>query len=371
MIKYIITIFLLVLVSCSKTENIQNNDNYVEAKVLEIMSSLTIEDQSLGVENQTARILVRITSGVEKDKEVVINQQLVPKINDITIPDVGDSVVLSETILSSGDSALQIVDTKRKSIAIFSIFLLFTIMAIVGGVKGIVFAVLLVGIFFLTNYILFPLISFGLSPIILSLIACNILSILFVSLIHSKEKIKPAIISNSISLFVVGIISYIFTKFGSLGSLLARDSVTIVNQNIKVSSLISSSILFATLGVIISINLFVFNITKDSKKIKTDNKESIKNIINAVRPTMFINILFVFLIYLGLGLPVLYTKYLSTSLSATLNTDIITFYIVATSISGIGIIVSAFISCYFHFYIQKNETIKKMRNIKSTQGYSK
>lgn len=367
MLKYIITFSLLFLFSCSKTEDIKHNDNYVEAKVLEIMSSLTIEDKNFGVENQTARILVKITSGIDKDKEVVINQQLIPKINDLPIPDVGDNVVLSETILSGGDSALQITDTKRKSIAIFSIILLFIIMAVIGSVKGIVFAVLLISIFFLTNYILFPLISLGLSPIFLSFIACNILSILFVSLIHSKEKVKPAIISNFISLLIVSIISYIFSKFGAFGSLLSRDSVTIVNQNINVSSLIASSILFATLGVIISMNIFVFNNSKDTKKLKTESKESISNIIASVRPTMFINILFVFLIYLGLGLPILYTRSLNASLSSTINTDIVTFYIVATSISGIGIITSALISSYLHFYSQKQETLKKMRNIKSTQ----
>jgi uncharacterized membrane protein len=366
--KYIITFLLIFLCSCSRSSDTTVNDNYIEAKVLEVMSSLTVEDKNFGIENQIARVRVKVTSGIDKDKEIVINQQLIPKINELAIPDVGDSVVLSETILAGGDLGLQIVDTKRKGIAIFSIFLLFIIMTIIGGIKGIVFAILLTSIFLSTNYILFPLMSLGLSSIFLSFIACNILNALFVFLIHTRDKFKPAIFSNFLSLFIVSIISYIFSGYGAFGSLLSRDSASIINQNINISSLISSSILFASLGVIISMNLYVFNLSKDSKKIKSESKDSIIQIINSVRPTMFINILFVFLIYLGLGLPVLYTKYLNNSLSATLNTDLITFYIVATSISGIGIISSAMISSFLHLYIQNNESIKKMRNIKSTQN---
>lgn len=369
MAKYLIVFILLFLTSCSASQ-IDVNDTYTEAKVMEVMSSLTLENKD-SVENQSARILVKVTSGIDKDKEIVINQQLVPKLNDIPIPDQGDVVVLSETILSDGNTGLQIVDIKRRGVALFSLFLLLAVMSVIGGVKGIVFSVLLLSIFFSVNYILFPLISWGLSPVFFTFIGANLLSALIGFLVHSKEKIKAAFISNSVSLFVVTILAYIMSRYGALGSLLSRNSVSIVNQEINVGSLIASAIIIASLGVIININLTVFNSSKELKKSKPDNKDSVSTLINTVRPMMFINVLFVFLIYLGLGLPVLFSKYYFSSLSSTINTDIITFYFIANSISGIGIIVSAVVSSFMSFYAKSNDSSKKMRNIKSIQGLSK
>ena len=143
MFKSLIIFLLLFINSCSSAETI-TNDNYVEAQVINVMSSLTIENKDMGIENQSARIVVKMLSGPDSDKEVIINQQLVPKINDIAIPDPGDVVVLSETVLNDGTSGLQIIDIRRSGIAFLAIFLLFLIMSVFGGVKGVVFCLLLI-----------------------------------------------------------------------------------------------------------------------------------------------------------------------------------------------------------------------------------
>ncbi|RZJ35699.1 MAG: hypothetical protein EOO18_07790 [Chryseobacterium sp.] len=141
MLKYTFIFLLAFLTSCSSSDTASSN--YIEAEVINIMSSLTIEDKDMKVESQSARIVVKLKSGEEKDKEVVINQQIVPKINDVAIPDVGDEIVLSETILSDGNTGLQIVDVKRSGVSIFSVILLFIVMVAIGGVKGIVFSLLM------------------------------------------------------------------------------------------------------------------------------------------------------------------------------------------------------------------------------------
>ncbi len=362
MFKYLIIFLFIFISSCSSTESI-STDNYVEAQVINVMSSLTIENGNMGVENQSARIVVKILSGTEKDKEVIINQQLIPKINDIAIPDSGDIVVLSETILSDGNSALQIIDIKRSGIALFSIFLLFVVMAIFGGAKGIVFSILLILIFFSMNYILFPIISLGMSPIFFTFICTTLLGALMAFLIHSKEKVKVAIFSNSVSLFIVAIFAYIFSRYGAFGSILSRNSVAIINQEINVSSLIASAILVTSLGVIMNINLLVFN-NKDNKSILNKSPDNFVSMLNSIRPSAFINILFISLIYMGLSLPILFSKSSVSSLRSMINTDIITFYMITISLNGLGIIISAVISCFLNQYILSIETSKKMRNVK-------
>lgn len=369
MFKSLIIFLLLFINSCSSAETI-TNDNYVEAQVINVMSSLTIENKDMGIENQSARIVVKMLSGPDSDKEVIINQQLVPKINDIAIPDPGDVVVLSETVLNDGTSGLQIIDIRRSGIAFLAIFLLFLIMSVFGGVKGVVFSLLLISIFFSVNYILFPIISWGLSPIFFTFIGTNILSALIAFLIHSKEKVRSAIFSNFISLFIISIFSYIFSSYGAFGSILSRNSVSIVSQEINVGSLIASAILLSTSGLVINMNLLVFN-NKENKGLLTRSDNNFSTLLNSVRPTAFIHVLFVSVIYMGLSLPILFSKSAVSSLRSMINTDIITFYMVAVSISGIGIISSAVISCFISQYLSSTETAKKMRNLKSTQDLKK
>ena len=151
---------------------------------------------------------------------------------------------------------------------------------------------------------------------------------------------------------------------------MSRNSVSIVSQEINVGSLIASAILLSTSGLVINMNLLVFN-NKENKGLLTRSDNNFSTLLNSVRPTAFIHVLFVSVIYMGLSLPILFSKSAVSSLRSMINTDIITFYMVAVSISGIGIISSAVISCFISQYLSSTETAKKMRNLKSTQDLKK
>ncbi|MBC7475624.1 MAG: YibE/F family protein, partial [Candidatus Sericytochromatia bacterium] len=293
---FLVLVFILSMFIYSCSSN--NSESYTEAKVINVISSLTVEDKNSNIENQSTKILVKVLSGVDKDKEVVINQQSPNNPNNIGIPESGDIVILSESILSTGDSALQIVDVRRSNITLLAIVFFIVCLCAIGGIKGLIFAGLLFFIFLLVVFVLFPLISYGLSPLILTFVfACFVSGLINFFTANSKEKLKMIILSNVCSLFIVTIFAYIFAKAGAFGSLLAKESINIFSQEISAGGFIASAIILTSLGGIINVGISTFNLNKDVRKAKpkAHNNEIFYSTLKFSRPSVFINFLFIFM----------------------------------------------------------------------------
>lgn len=362
------------LFSCSSEQVSNNKEQYTEGRVEKIISNLTIQDKDMNIENQTAKIQIMILNGADKDKEIVINQQMIPNPNNIAIPDPGDVVILSEMGLNNGDIGLQIIDVRRSNTTWMAIAFFIICLCAIGGIKGLVFAGLLILMFAITVFILFPLISFGISPVFLTLIFSFFVSLLInFFLTNTKEKLRQNVISNFISLFVVTVFSYIFSKYGAFGSLIEKESIGAVTQNISASGFIASAIILTSLGGIINVAYSTSNLSKDVKKTKpkAEANEIFYATLKYSRPSVFINFLFIFLIYLGLALPVLISRYNVSPIQTIVNLDIISFYLIATSIGGLGIITSSLISCAISSYMPDVNSSGKMRNIRATLDVKK
>lgn len=356
---YSLLILLLPFVfSCSS-----NREKYIDARVTKIISNITFEDENSNLQNKITKIEVEILSGEEKGKTALINQELNPN-RIIGVPEEGDRVMLSEQIAEENKPLFQIVDTKRSTNTWIAILFFVLCMGAVGGVTGLIFFGLLAFIFVLLIYIILPLISIGINSVLLTFILAIFISTIINFLIqNSKKKLRISIISNIISILVVAIFAYIFSKFGSFGSFITKETTSTFVQRITPAGFIASSIILTALGGIINVGISTLNLANEVNKNypKADFNMLMINMIKYSRQQIFINFLFIFTIYIGLAMPVMASKYDTLSLNSFINTDIISFYLIAVSIGGLGIITSSLVTCFFgvQFIIESRKKNKK------------
>ncbi len=362
------SIFFLILIllsSCSSEPDlIVNSPSHTEAKVINIISSITLQDQEFNLETQKTKILVKILKGNDKDKEIVITQQLISNGKEMGIPRIGDTVILTESPLGDGTSALQITDYKRNGITLTAFLIFAVFLCLTGGIKSIIFFGVIIFILLITAFILLPLFSYGISPITLtflfSLILCTLVNLL---IYNFNEKSKNIILSNFFSLFVVTIFAYIFASSGAFSPLLSG----IYAQGTNAGSIIASAILLSSVGGIINISANSFNLTKDIKK-RNQDADILDIVITTIRyskSSLFLNLFFVSFIFIGLSLPVLIARYKIYSFASIINQDILSFYIIALSISGLGIIIANITTSVFSAY-----TLLTGKQVSGKKGYS-
>jgi uncharacterized membrane protein len=349
-ISIIITvIFSVILFSCSKQEDSYKQSQYIEAKVLKIVSGIRFKDEQTKYESGQAKIMVKILSGEDIDKEVLITQDLTQ--SNMGLPEVNSTVILSESLVGEDTSALQIVDVKRNHVTLLAIALFIICLGAIGGLKGLIFFSILASLFLITFYILFPLIAYGFSPVILTFgFSAFIITIINFLTSKSKENMNLTLISNLISLTVVTIFAYFFAKMGSFSSLIYKESGEFVSASIRTGGFIASAIILTSLGGIINVSSTTFNTASNIMRKNSKNKVKFSKIaydtLKYVRPSIFINFLFIFLIYLGLSLPILMAKSYSVSVQSIINADTISFYLIAVSIGGLGLITSGLASIF-------------------------
>jgi uncharacterized membrane protein len=369
--RILFLILIIFLCSCSSESSLETNASpYIEAKVLNIISSITLQDQQFNTETQKTRIQVKILNGSDKDKEIVITQELRANGKEMGIPRIGDTVILEETAVGDGTSALQITDYKRNGVVFFSFILFIAFLCITCGIKSLIFLGVISAILVITAFILLPLLSYGISPISLTLVFSCIICTLVNLLIHNfNEKSKSIIVSNFFSLGIVAILAYAFSKAGAFSPLLSGIS----SQETDAGSLVASAILLASLGGIINISANSFNLTKDIRKKnpKAELSEIVNTTIKYSKSAIFLNLIFVFMIFIGLSLPVIITKYRVYPFLSIINQDIISFYIIALSISGLGIMTSNVATSIVSAYSLLNVRDESRRRVRATQDAQK
>lgn len=350
LLPIVFTVLLSVtLLSCSKQEDSYQKSQYIEAKVLKIVSGIRVKDEQNKYESGQAKVMVKILSGEDTDKEILITQDLTQ--NNMGLPEVNSTVILSESLVGEDTSALQIVDVKRNHITLLAIVLFIVCLGAIGGVKGLIFFSILASLFLITFYILFPLIAYGFSPVILTFgFSIFIIGIINFLTSKSKENMTLTFLSNLISLTLVTIFAYFFAKMGSFSSLIYKESGEFVSASIRTGGFIASAIILTSLGGIINVSSTTFNTASNIIKRNGKNKISFSKIaydtLKYVRPSIFINFLFIFLIYLGLSLPILMAKSYSISVQSIINADTISFHLIAVSIGGLGLITSGITSIF-------------------------
>ncbi|GIW21092.1 MAG: hypothetical protein KatS3mg068_0099 [Candidatus Sericytochromatia bacterium] len=346
MLKKIFAFLLLIfLFSCSN----KSNNTYIEAKVNKILSSITFESQDS--EEKIKEVTFELITSI--NETIIIKQKFYPYPKKLKEPTEGDRVILAEVVTNDGELNLQIVDYKRVQVVYISILLFIIIILIWGKIRALFF----IGIMLFT-FLLYKVIYLSitiLNPLFTSFIFCLFLSLIINFLMYrKKEIIRNFLLSNTLSMLFVVIISYFFSKYAYFDSILFNENninSNNINSNININFLISSSILISSFGIIIYSCINSFNSYSELIKLypkKTKNQIltlSLKN----TKPGLFLNILKIYLLYLGLSLPLI----IKNNNLNIINVDVIAFYIISFCIFSISSLISSTSIIYLSYITKK------------------
>lgn len=338
---FVLLFFIAFIFSCSSKDN---TNPYIEAKVNKIISSITLETQNS--EEKIKEISFELINS--KNEIILIKQKFYPYSKNLKEPVEGDKVILSEVITNEGELNLQIVDYKRNSTVYISLLLFLITILIWGKIRALFFIGIMLFIFLLYKIIYLSILY--INPLLTTFIFCIIISFIINFLMYrKKETVIRLLISNALSILFVIIISYIYSKYSYFDSILFNQNTS--NFDLSINSLIASSILISSLGIIIysSINSYN-NYSEIIKAYPKKNKNEVLNLsLKSTKPALFLNILKLYLIYVGLSLPmIIKNNYLNI-----INNDIIVFYMISFSIFSISSLISSISIIYLNYFMKK------------------
>lgn len=300
---------------------------------------------------------------IEKDIEII-------NLNELNV---GDKVVVEE-IKSNGEENKYIVSGfVRDGWIYFLIFIFIFTVWIVNGKKGfrlIINLAITLGIIF---FIIIPLILRGWPPVFTTVIGGTLAMIWSIYFSHGiTKKSNTAILGIVISLFVVGILSWIFVKLASLTGLADEEAGVIIGLGynmINMRGLLLAAIMIGSLGVLDDLAISQVSAVQELKK--ANPKMKIKELFQASfrighdHTGAVVNTLA--LAYVGASFPLAILLTLRQApfdtIASALNNEVVATEIVRTLIGSIGILLSMPICTiiavkkFSKGYIEKNKRI--------------
>lgn len=321
------------------------SDIYYKAQIMEITDQQTL---GAGEGDQIIQTLkVKIISGDEKDKEVVINGVGGLTINGGRGFQSGDKVVINKTVLGE-EVNYYVVDVYRIP-GLIGIVLVFLLVVIVfskwRGLSSLLGLAVTIGV--IVKYVA-PQIYAGKDPLSITLIASTAIVLTSLYLAHGfNKRTSVAAVSTFITLGIAVVIAYAFVHFTKLFGNGSEESIYLQfgpTAHINLQGLLLSGIILGALGVLDDITTAQSATVDELKKANprlnfkqlysgaaSVGKEHISSLINTL-----------FLAYAGVSLPLflLFTSTGGGPLWVTLNAEFIAEEIVRTLVGSVTLIVA-------------------------------
>lgn len=370
--KVLLTLtLLLTLVPTFAAAQTEAVETYYRAEVLEILSE-EVFDEDTGQIFQSLK--VKITSGDEKDREVVVDGVGGTAVNGGQPLKVGDRVIINKTVFAEGDEAYYLIDIYRipylyTAIGVFLIVVLaFSRWRGLSSLLGLGISILVIVKF------VAPQILAGRNPLLITLIAVTVIAITSLYLAHGYNKrTSIALISTFITLAIALVLAYVFVHMTKLFGIGSEESLFLqvgATQHINLQGLLLAGIILGALGVLDDITT-AQSATVDELK-KANPSLSFKQLyagaasVGSEHISSLINTLF--LAYAGVSLP-LFLLFTSSADGApiwvTLNAEFIAEEIVRTLVGSITLILAVPITTLLAaYYFDKNgPTISEIKHI--------
>ncbi len=330
-------------------ELIQDKTNVVEARVISIdkITTDTIR-YATGIPHKTQTITAEITSGVDKGKKVIMD-------NDYIMLTVGENFFANHIIRAEDKHEIyNVAEPNRLRALSFLAVLFIVVLFLFGGIQGIRGLASLIGSLGLIIYVLIPGILNGYSPILVSLGAASIIIIVGSFITHGLNKTTlSAVIGMVGTVVITGILASIAVNITRLTGQETEEAIYLswnTGGSINLAGLLLGGILIGLLGVLYDVaigqaisveellranpNMHKITLYKRATRI---GREHIGALVNTLA-----------IAYVGASLPLLllFSTGNSESLKFTLNRELFATEIVRTLIGSIGLIIAVPITTF-------------------------
>lgn len=234
--------------SLSASELIQDKQEILKAKVVEITESADKEIQSTGIVSKYQKIKVEILQGEQQGQNIFIE-------NDYIQLKKGQKFyLLKNTRFDDGKVTYAVSDVYRLPWILFFVILFIVLVVFFGGMQGLRGLLSLVGGLLLIFYLLLPQIIAGTSPILIGCIVASLISIIGSYITHGFNRTTTsAVIGMVATVIITGLLAYFAVYITNLTGMDSEEAMylTINSQGvINLQGLLLSGIIIGLLGVL-------------------------------------------------------------------------------------------------------------------------
>lgn len=253
--KYLVILFLIFAPNFafadSSLDVAPNNDEYVRAKVIEVLEEKDLGKDSLPQPYQ--RLRVQILDGEYVNQIIEIEQGADYHIGENDIVDVGNKVVLIG-LEQDNQRQFYIIDQYRLPQVAIIAMIFFAVVVWVAGRKGFGSIIGLgISLFIIGGYIVPSIISGG-NPLIVSLIGATLITLISITVAHGFEKRTGiALISTFITLVLAVGIAWLYVVLAKLTGLGSENAFYLQVgdlANLDLRGLLLGGIIIGALGVL-------------------------------------------------------------------------------------------------------------------------
>lgn len=285
----------------------------IEEKVLPSQRAIVENIEYLDEQDdiaQARQIVVAKLLGGELDKTLITLENVLTGNPYYDIKLKRGSKILLHVEENLGELTYSIEDIERSNVLIFLSALFCGLLIYVGRKKGIYSLVSIVITAILILNALSPLILFGFSPIIATILICLLSTAVTMYLVGGfNRKSTSATLGCTLSLIVAGILSILTVKFASITGFSSEHSMFLYNIHPELNfvSIAVSTMILATLGAVMDVamsiastinEIYTVDNTKTVKELFKSGMNVGRDIIGTMANTLI-------LVYLGSSLPLL------------------------------------------------------------------
>ena len=328
----------------------QSENETVEAEVKEVLKEGKIESYE-GGEGWEQWLRMEVIEEGRMGEEIFVKSGVVGLVNQPKY-ERGDEVVLMKSKVA-GEERYMIIDYVRRE-ALYWLFGLFVLVAVVVGRKWGLLSILGMGFSFLVIFkLLIPLIMQGWSPVLVSIMTSALIIPVTFYLSHGlNKKTSVAVVSTLISLVITGVLVLIFTETTKLTGFASEEAGFLQVQmggEINIKGLLLAGMIIGTLGILDDVTI---NQAAIVEKLKEANKEMgfgelYKKAMSVGQDHISSMVNTLVLVYTGASLPLLLLFVDSSrSFGEVLNNEIVADEIVRTLVGSVGLMLAVPITTF-------------------------
>ena len=358
--KFLIT--FLVLFFTSVTVFADDKSDVLPSQIGKILS-VDYVDVECGDPVQTKQVVeVEILSGGLKGEKVLVDNYFTGNpAYDISLKK-GSKVVL-HVENSDGGVVFSIADVKRSGVLAWLSALFCGLLVYVGRKKGLHSLVSIVLTCGLIYYLLTPMILFGISPVLATLLLCVLSTVITMYLVGGvNRKSSSAVLGTILSVLFATFLSYLTVKVAYLNGVVGENSMFLFSAHPELNfvGILISIMILATLGAVMDVamsiastinEIYTIDSTKSAKELFTSGMNVGKDIIGTMANTLI-------LVYLGSSLPLLLLAS-NIDFQKFINLNQVVTEISAALIGSCSIVICVPLTAIVAAYLVKNTGIKQ------------
>lgn len=249
--------------------------DFVNAEIVEVVAEDLVEDELFpGRYSGTQTVLVGLLEGPHQYEAYEIENPL--SNNHYVYVQKGDTVIASVKELDEGPR-VWIYNYKRDNTLYFIVGFFLVLLMLLGRKQGVFSVLSLIFTGIVVIFFMMPLIYRGYHPILVSVIAVTIITIVSFMLISGiTYKTLLAILGTLAGVIIAGIASYTFGEMTALSGINMDKGSELIfvvqDYNIQIRGLMFSGILIASLGAVMDVTMSIVSSMIELKRVKYDIK---------------------------------------------------------------------------------------------------